>query len=327
VEPRALEGFPEGSLFVKRDDRSCALYGGNKPRKLEFVIGRALERGSRRLVTSGGLGTNHGLATAILGRSVGMSTSLVLVDQPVTEEVRHSLRLSAAWGAEQVYGRNVAGAVVQSVRVLAASTLRGERPHLVPAGGSSSRGDLGFVSAGLELAEQVRAGELPEPAEVWVAVGTGGPAVGLVVGLKLAGLTTSVRGVLVTDILPPSPKSLARTARAVLRGLRKLDPEIPMHSIGPGDFPLDRDQLGAGYGAPTEAGISAVAAAAEQNIGLDPTYTGKCLAALHQCARRGALPTGPALFWNTLNSVDVAATAPVDPGRAVLPAPFQRLVN
>jgi len=327
VEPLALEGFPEGSLFVKRDDRSCALYGGNKPRKLEFVIGRALERGSRRLVTSGGLGTNHGLATTILGRAVGISTSLVLVDQPITEGVQRSLRLAAAWGAEQVYAGNVPGAVVQTLRVLATSTLRRERPHFVPAGGSSPRGDLGFACAALELAEQVRAGELPEPAEIWVAVGTGGTATGLVVGLKLAGLATRVRGVLVTSILPPSPKSLARTARAALRELRRLDPEIPEYSFGPADFPLERDQLGAGYGAPTEAGVSAVAAAAEQDIYLDPTYTGKCLAGLQQSARQGALPDGPVLFWNTLNSVDVAATAPVDPDSAVLPKPLQRFLS
>jgi D-cysteine desulfhydrase len=325
--PFPLEGFPEGSLFVKRDDRSCTLYGGNKPRKLEFVIGHALARGSRRLVTSGGLGTNHGLATAILGRAVGLATSLVLVDQPITAEVRESLRLHAAWGAEQVYGRNVFGAVLQSLRVLAASALRGERPHLVLAGGSSPRGDLGFVSAGLELGEQVRDGLLPEPTEIWVAVGSGGTATGLVVGLKLAGLRTRVRGVLVSDIMQCSPRSLARAARAVLRLLRRAHPEIPMPHVGPEDFPLDHSQLGAGYGAPTEAGAAAIAIAAEHGIRLDPTYTGKCLAGLRERARRGALAAGPVLFWNTLSSVDVAATAPVDPTQVVIPKPLARIVR
>ena len=312
---------------MKSDDRSCALYGGNKPRKLEFVIGHALARGSRHLVTSGGLGTHHGLATAILGRAAGLTTSLVLVYQPITEEVRESLGLAAAWGAEMVYGRNVPGAAIQSLRVLAASSLRGDRPYLVLAGGSSPRGDLGFVSAGLELGEQVRAGLLPEPAEIWVTVGTGGTAAGLVIGLKLAGLRTRLRGVLVTDILPPSPASLARAARAVLRLLRRMDPEIPMLRIGPEDFPLDRSQLGAGYGAPTEAGASAAAVAAEQGVRLDLTYTAKCLAALREAARCGTLATGPVVFWNTLSSIDVSGTAPLDPTQAVLPKAIARVIG
>ena len=92
VEVFPLDGVPAGGLYVKRDDRSGTSYGGNKPRKLEFIIGAALARGARRLVTSGGLGTNHGLATTILGNEAGLATTLVLVPQPVTDAVRRSLR-------------------------------------------------------------------------------------------------------------------------------------------------------------------------------------------------------------------------------------------
>jgi D-cysteine desulfhydrase len=156
VEPLALPGFVPGTLYVKRDERSAPGYGGNKPRKLEFLIGQALARGSRQLVTSGGLGTHHGLATAILGHSAGLRTSLILVHQPITAEVRESLQLAAAWGADLVYGRNVPGTAIQSLRVLTRSALRGDRPHLIWPGGSSARGNLGFVSAGLELGQQVK---------------------------------------------------------------------------------------------------------------------------------------------------------------------------
>ena len=105
------------ALFVKRDDRSCPLHGGNKPRKLEFLIGEALARRTRRIVTSGGIGTNHGLATTILGRSAGLATTLVLVDQPVTEQVRRALRLFACYGAEVIHARSVPGAIVDLRRV------------------------------------------------------------------------------------------------------------------------------------------------------------------------------------------------------------------
>jgi D-cysteine desulfhydrase len=327
VERFALDGAPPGALFVKRDDRSCPLYGGNKPRKLEFVIGSALAAGAKTLVTTGGLGTNHGLATTILGASVGLATVLVLVDQPATATVRETLRLQCAYGATQLAARNVAGAAAQTLRALATSALRGERPKLVPTGGSSALGDVGFVSAGLELAEQVRAGLLPEPATIVMAVGTGGSMAGLVLGLRLAGLRSRVDGVLVSDILPPSSARMARAARATLRLLRRADSSIPNGTLRAGDFPLLRDQLGAGYGSPTAEGQDAVAAAAALGIRLDGTYTGKALAAIRARGADGRRREGPVLFWDTYNGVDVAATAPCPVTESDLPAGIRRAVN
>ena len=310
IQPLPLDGIPEGQLCVKRDDHSCALYGGNKPRKLEFLIGRALERGARRLVTTGGLGTHHGLATAVLGRAAGLETTLAMLHQPVTPEVRESLLLGVAYGARLVYGSHVPGVALCTLGALAAATARGERPVLVPTGGSSPLGNLGFVSAGFELAAQVRAGQLPEPAAVYVAVGTGGSLAGLVLGLRLAGLRSRVIGVLVTDILPPTPRGLARAARRSLRLLRRLEPRVPEVEVGPGDFDLFSDQLGAGYGAATPAAREAVAAAGRCGLALETTYTGKCLAAVRERARRGELPGGPLLYWHTFNGVDLRAGAP-----------------
>ena len=113
-----------------------------------------------------------------------------------------------AYGARVVHGRSVPGALLGTLGALAASRLRGERPMLVPSGGSSWRGNLGFVSAGLELAAQVEAGALPEPAQLFVAVGTGGTAAGLALGLRLGGLATRIVAVRVSDILPPGRRRL-----------------------------------------------------------------------------------------------------------------------
>lgn len=327
VEELALPGVPPAALWVKRDDRSCPLYGGNKPRKLEFVIGAARARRSQRLVTTGALGTHHGLATTILGRDAGLATSVVLIRQPLTQEVRHTLLLHAAYGARLVYGGNVPGAALQATRVLAAATLRGERPFLVATGGSSWRGNVGFVNAALELAAQVQAGECPEPAQLYVAVGTGGTLTGLVTGLKLAGLRTRVVGVLVTDILPPSPRRLARGARSLLSRLRRLDPGLPDLLVSPADFDLERGQLGPGYGAPTEAAERAVAAAAAAGLELETTYTGKCLAEILERARNATLPESPVLFWNTYNGVDLEALAPAPLEPAALPRGLRHLLE
>ncbi len=320
-------GMPAGALLVKHDEHSAAGYGGNKPRKLEFVIGQALARGAKTLVTTGGLGTNHGLATTILGREAGLATVLVLVPQPVTEGVRRTLLLHAAHGARHVFGRNVAMAALQTVRVLAGAQWRGERPMLVPTGGSSAHGNLGFVSAALELAEQVRSGQCEEPEEIFIAVGSGGSLAGLVPGLRLAGLRTRVTGVLVTDILPPSPARLAFAARSTLRLLRRADPTVPRVSLSPRDFVLATRQVGPGYGAVTPASESAVRAAATSGLGLETTYTGKCLAEIVARAEEGTLGRGPVLFWNTYNAVDVAARAPRRVTEADLPPAIRRLLE
>jgi D-cysteine desulfhydrase len=325
VEPLRIAGIGGVQLLVKRDDRSCTSYGGNKPRKLEFVIGSCLERGIRRLVTTGGLGTNHGLATTILGREAGLSTTLLLVDQPVTEKVREYLLLFAAYGAEVVYGRNIPGAALQCIRILARSRLRGERAALVPAGGSSTLGILGFVSAAFELEEQIQEGILERPSEIYLPVGSGGTYVGLGLGLRLAGIASRVVGILVTDILPPSPARLAKVAKATLGRLRRADPSIPELTLGPGDFPITTGQVGPGYGSPTPAAEEAVRAASDAGLHLETTYTGKCLAEIRDRARRGALGEGPILFWNTFSSVDPKRRAPhpLDPAR--LPGRLRKL--
>jgi D-cysteine desulfhydrase len=318
VEPLALPGAPPGACFVKRDDRSCPLYGGNKPRKLEFVLGAARARGTRRLVTTGGIGTHHGLATTILGRSLGMASTVVCVPQPVSAHVREQLSAMLAFGAEIRFARGVRGAAAQTLRALARARLAGERPLLVPTGGSSALGDVGFVSAAFELAEQVEAGLLPAPAEIYVAVGSGGTLSGLVLGLALAGLRTRVVGVLVTDILPPGPRRVTALARATLARLRRLDPTLPARAPGPDAFEITRAQLGAGYGAPSEAARAAAAVARDAGLALETTYTAKCLAELLERLRDGRA-RAPALFWNTFNGVDYRAHAPAGPGLEALP--------
>jgi D-cysteine desulfhydrase len=322
-----LDGVGAAELWVKRDERCCPHYGGNKPRKLEFELGLALARGARRLVTTGGLGTNHGLATTVLGHRAGLPTTLVLIRQPITDAVIRTLLLLSAWQAELVYGGNVAGAAWHTARVLARGALRGERPHRVATGGSSAAGNAGFVSAALELALQVRAGACPEPTEIWVAVGTGGTLAGLLAGCALAGLRSRVVGVLVTDILPPGERSLRRAAVATARRLRRFDPSVPEIRLAATDFELVRDQLGPGYGAATPAAREAVAAAAACGLDLETTYTGKCLAAIRERARRGALPRGPILFWNSYNAVDAASGAPGPLDPATLPPRFRRLLG
>ncbi|MEN8184897.1 MAG: pyridoxal-phosphate dependent enzyme, partial [Myxococcota bacterium] len=177
-----------------------------------------------------------------------------------------------------------------------------------------------------ELAEQVAAGELPEPREIFVAVGSGGTLAGLALGLRLAGLGSRLVGVLVTDIVPPRPATLARAARRSLSLLRRADPTLPEVQVPESAFSLARDRLGAGYGATTPEAEAAVARAAQVGITLETTYTGKCLAEILEREGRGSLAEGPILFWNTHNAVDVSRTAPYPASVERLPRSIARLL-
>lgn len=308
-------------LWAKRDEYSSAIYGGNKPRKLEYILGAARRRRARTLLTFGGIGTHHGLATTVFGRAAGFRTILVLVPQPVTADVRRTLLLAHAFGAELHWAHGVPGVAATALGVIARSVLRGDVPFVIAPGGSSVTGTVGFVRAGLELAGQIRAGELPEPSAIYVPVGTGGTAAGLALGLRMAGVRSQVVGVLVTDILPPSLRRLRRLAGRVVTRLRAADPRVPDVRLGADDVRIVSGFAGSGYGATTQEAERALAAIGEaEGIALETTYTAKCLAAL--------LAEGTAgqrlLFWNTFSGIEPVPPDGVLPTPSALPAAFGR---
>lgn len=293
------------SLWVKRDDESCPLYGGNKPRKLEFLFADAMAKGKRTVLTTGGIGTHHGLATALCARTLGLRTILLLLRQPVTATVRKSLLLDFAAGAEMHYAPSILRLIGRGLRVAGRALWQEELPYIIPTGGTSVLGTLGYVNAAFELREQIANGELPEPDYIFLPVGSGGTYVGLVLGAKLAGLRSHVIGVMVTDILAPGPARLARMANETWRHLRSLG-DIPNPHIGCCDFPIVHGYIGTGYGATTDSGRAAYDSMQQlEGIQLDTTYTAKCLASLMDAAQAPPYRHGHILFWNTYNSVDV----------------------
>jgi D-cysteine desulfhydrase len=314
-----------GALWIKRDDLSGPLYGGNKPRKLEWLLGAARQRGRRGVITFGGIGSHHGLATAICARDAGLRTVLVLLPQPVTDHVLRCLRLDQAVGAELHLADSVAGVAATALRLCTAALLRGRPLGIIPTGGTSATGVIGYVNAACELAEQVRAGAMPEPDAIFVPLGSGGTVAGLALGCRLAGLRSRVVAVLVTDILPPSRRRLLSLARGALRRLRQRAAEVPALELQPDDITIVRDYLGTAYGAATEAGIAAQRLLQEsEGVQLETTYTAKCMAALLDCAARPPYREQTLLFWNTYNSVDVDAALGTLPDWHTLPAAFHR---
>lgn len=315
-----LSGHLGSEVWIKRDDKTSAAYGGNKPRKLEFLLGEALSRGYRTLVTGGGIGTNHGLATAVFGRQLGFHVVLGLFGQPVTAHVRKSLLLYHAYGAEMFFVSNLLSALWH---YYVTERVRRRGAYFIPGGGSSPLGVLGYVDAGLELAIQVERKELPLPRAIYLPVGTGGTMAGLVLGLRLSGLNTRVVGVQVAPRLLANPRASLRLARKTLKLMRHRDRAVPGLELSEADLSMDSSYYGPGYGHPTDGARRALSLMARtEGIDLELTYTAKTLSGLlHRVRSEGE--RGPTLFWNTFNSVDLSPLADrVEPRQ--LPAEFHR---
>lgn len=298
--PTGLEEQPElghalglGRLWVKRDDLSGTRHGGSKVRKLELLLAEAEDRGHRAVATVGGVGSNQTLATALLATERGLGVHLYLLAERPSATVRDHLLAQAALGAKQ----HLVGSEAQALSAMAREP---ERPYVIPMGGSSALGNVGFVEAGLELAAQAT------PDVVYLPLGTGGAAVGLALGLRAAGLDAEVIAVR-TSSHATGPR-LAKMARETSALLRSLAPGFPDHHQRL-RLTVRDGFVGKGYAEPSAAGRRAVALARKHaGLELDLTYTGKALAALEADASK--LRNRRVVFWLTYDS------RRVDPGAA-----------
>lgn len=321
LAPAAAERIG-GEIWIKRDDVSGEPYGGNKVRKLEFLLADARRRGVDRLTTLGAIGSHHALATTIYGRAVGFDVSLVLFPQPVTPHVRRVLLLDRAYGAELRFARGLLG--VPAALLAARTAHRHERVLAIPAGGSNALGTLGYVSAALELSEQIAAGAAFRPDVVHVAAGTLGTAVGLALGFALARLEAQVVGTRITSRAITNKWALRRLAAATSGLLRRAGVAVPPETEVLRRVTIEHGQVGRGYGYATAAGRGAAELFAHGGITLDQTYTAKAAAELVASVRSGS--PGVHLFWHTLSAVHPADLA--DRVRTSdLPPPFRALLD
>jgi D-cysteine desulfhydrase len=318
----AVAGAGDVRLLVKRDDLTSDLYGGNKVRKLEHLLAEAALRERRTLITVGGAGTNHGLATALHGRALGFDVRLALFNQPVTPFVQRNLRGFVHAGADVHYGGGELGAFYRARRLYQASEAAGAAPYFIMLGGSSRLGTIGYVNAALELAAQVRAGALPEPDRLFIALGSGGTAAGLVAGCRLAGLRTRVVAVRASVPALAHAFTVRYLANDVLRWLQHADAAVPRVRVGYDDFDVVTDQLGRGYGHPTAAGEAAAEWIGSRLL-LEPTYTAKALAACLDHCRSRARPGEVVLYWHSANAAPIHEADSADP----LPGPLRAMLT
>lgn len=294
---RRLDGLDAGvEVWIKDEGQfGDGRWGGNKVRKLEWIIPEAQRRGFSTLFTVGGIGTHWGLAAALYGREHGLRTVLGLVEQPVDDHVIEQLRRLEASGAT-IHRYPSAKRLRRAVPwLLMRHSSGGRMPYYLPAGGSSPVGALGYVETALEIAAQVADGSMPEPATIVTAVGSGGTAAGLALGLRIAGLRTRVLGVVVNDSFRLDAVTISRLANKTAALLRTRGAQV-MTEIRPDDLVATDAWMGATYGAPTPEGAEALAVAETLGLQLEPVYTAKALGAIRSA---GARMEGPVLFLQT----------------------------
>ena len=299
------------SLWIKRDDLTHPLYGGNKVRKLSRLLADAARVGAPRIVTVGAIGSHHVLATGVFGRLARLPVDAVVLPQPNSRHVLETARASRAQGV----GLFPAESYAQAAAWLKARVAEGA--YLIPAGGTNQLGTLGIVDAAAELAEQIRQGELPEPELIVVALGSGGTVAGLLAGLTLAGLRTRVLAVTVVE-----PAQLfEHRARALAKTL--VDAEVRLQLSA--RLECDRRYLGPGYGYATPASAHATREAERFGVVLDDTYTAKAFAAALDRVAAGTERT--ILFWHTLSSAPLAPLLAGAPNEAELDPALRRLAR
>lgn len=291
---RALDALLGFELWVKRDDMTSGASAGNKLRKLEYLLADALAQGATTVITCGGEQSNHARATALAAREVGLRPVLLLrTREPATPPPPlGNLFLDRLAGAEL---RFITPAQylerAQLMNELAAElTARGEKPYLIPEGGSNGLGALGYFNAVAELAEQQEAGDLPEDLDVLaVACGSGGTAAGVALGLgRFPGVAARAAAYAVCDDRRYFEQLIAR----IIQEAHALDASLPE----PGVLDIYDEHKGPAYGVASAEQLDFIVQVARcSGLVLDVSYTGK---ALNGLARLSPKPRR-ALFIHT----------------------------
>jgi D-cysteine desulfhydrase len=287
-------------VFVKRDDDLGPAGGGNKTRKLEYILADAIEVGAEKIVTVGGPQSNHARLPAAAARMLGLEPHLLLFGSKPKRAVGNLL-LDQLLGAELYFippgpiaTKPCTFEELDSYVRKEASERVGDHYH-VPLGGSNGLGSVGYVRAALESEEQAKDAGV---ADAWIVVttGSGGTLAGLLAGLQLIGSSLRLIGIDVASIWTSYPELVARIANDALEllGLPAL--------VEPADVALfERTYVGRGYAVPTPGGMAAIRRLAQsEGLLLDPTYTGKAFAGLLDLHASGHFgDDDPVIFWHT----------------------------
>lgn len=299
--PTPLEEAPRLSerlgvrILIKRDDQTGLALGGNKVRKLEFLIGDAVAAGADVIVTTGGSQSNHARLAAAACRKAGLGCRLVLNRGP-HNDVQGNLLLDLLLDAsvQWVESEDPAEAVPAMDALAEDLRAQGHRPYVIPRGGSIPQGATGYASMVVELLQQLQTLDV-SPTALYLATGSTGTHSGTLAGLTAAGVPLPVQGISVSRPSSLQESKVHELSSATLRHLG-FDTDVPPERVQ-----VDDRFRGPGYGYPTEGTLEAITIAArDEAVILDPVYTGKAMAGLIGRAREGEFgPDDVVVFLHT----------------------------
>jgi 1-aminocyclopropane-1-carboxylate deaminase/D-cysteine desulfhydrase-like pyridoxal-dependent ACC family enzyme len=316
--PRLAEAVGVGALYVKRDDLTGFAFAGNKARPLEFLLAAALGEGADTLLTGGAPGSNFCAAAAAAAARAGLRCELVIAGNPGAAGPALALALARSWGAAIRWTGVPERDSVDTGLPAAAAELAaaGRRPYLMPRGGASGLGAVGYAQAAFEVREQLAAHGV-DSARVVVATGSGGTLAGLVAGNVLAGRPLRLVGAAVSRPPDETARRVLGLARECLRllagsglpgvpGVQRLSRAGagPVSGAGVGsDDVVVTDARGPGHGVASPEGTAAAEQAMRtEGLMVDPVYTAKALALVSRYAAGGNV-----VFWHTGGQLDVVA--------------------
>ena len=275
--PRMSESLGGPRLWIKRDDCTGLATGGNKTRKLEFLIADAIEKGADMVVTQGAVQSNHVRQTAAAACKFGLDCHALLErrvpDRANDYETTGNVLFDQMFGTSLEFRPAGLDMNAEAMAVTEKLAAAGRKPYFIPGGGSNEIGALGYVSCAYELLDQIKANNL-DVGWIVLATGSAGTHAGMLAGLHAAGSTIPVMGI---SVRQPEEKQIAAVHKlAVLTSAQLTDTPLGVEKVI-----VDDGYVGAGYGQPTQGTLDAInLIARREGLLFDPVYSGKGLAGM-----------------------------------------------
>lgn len=294
------------NIYLKRDDLTGAklnnkLYGGNKARKLEWLLADALAKNFTTIMTYGCVGSNHALATTVYSHLLGFKTILMLKPQPNSYVVRQNLIMDFFTNAEMKFYEN------NQKRDEARDEILKENSdiYFIPTGGSNKIGAIGFVNAAFELAEQIKEGVIAIPDYIYLPIGSSGTTAGLLLGLALQNLPTKIVAVAVES---GSKKQFKNSVKKLFvetdELLNSLDNSVELLEF-PDDKLIINNTIATSYGKWDEVDFEAINIFKElEDITIEGTYSSKPIIALINDCKNNIITNKTVLIWETYCGLD-----------------------
>ncbi len=296
---RAQHFFGDNYVYIKNETDDFHTLPDNKARKLEFILGDALARRRRKLVTFGYVGSSHCLATVKAASQLGLKSEAILLKAPLTPTALETTAAMKNLGAKLRFRTTWRGMIWTAAWKWLCSKIF--RTELIPPGGSNSHGVLGYVSAMLELRDQIRSGQIPMPDFLFVAAGSGATVVGMELGRRLFEMTSlQVIGVQTSHDRGVEPERLAAMANEAIRILNSYSKaKLPENFVGK-DFKILRDFTFGGHGLTDPDLDRWVSTLSElETFSLDPVYTANAFYGMRRFIEEKNVLNKVFLFWNT----------------------------